>query len=175
MKKHTKNQQQQQEEEQEHDHNKLEEMRNNKHETGYKRVLGATRSCNNSFRGFRLNIRKLSIQRLRTRFIHFFRVLFKWRKSYDRAVKSFKKGISCGGSTRNCTTYSNNNTTTTNNNGSNNRLISEDRRKPDCRLRSLCRSNSFYTEAIADCLEFIKRNSYSAHENEAAPIVAHLR
>lgn len=47
--------------------------------------------------------------------------------------------------------------------------------KPDCRLRSLGRTNSFYTEAIADCLEFIKRNSYSVEDNETAPIVAALR
>ncbi|KAG6646292.1 hypothetical protein CIPAW_07G000500 [Carya illinoinensis] len=29
--------------------------------------------------------------------------------------------------------------------------------RADCRLRSFGRSNSFYAEAIADCLEFIKR------------------
>ncbi|ERN11531.1 hypothetical protein AMTR_s00022p00137840 [Amborella trichopoda] len=29
----------------------------------------------------------------------------------------------------------------------------------DCRPRSFGRSNSFYAEAIADCLEFIKRSS----------------
>ncbi|THU47046.1 hypothetical protein C4D60_Mb09t11360 [Musa balbisiana] len=34
----------------------------------------------------------------------------------------------------------------------------------ECRLRSCGGSNSFYTEAIADCLEFIKRSSMSANE-----------
>jgi len=48
-----------------------------------------------------------------------------------------------------------------------------------CRLRPLSRTNSFYSEAIADCLEFIKRNSLSLddphHHDEAAPIVAAIR
>lgn len=35
----------------------------------------------------------------------------------------------------------------------------------DCgRLRSFGRSNSFYAEAIADCLEFIKRSSVSVDQ-----------
>ena len=34
----------------------------------------------------------------------------------------------------------------------------------DCKVRSCVRSNSFYAEAIADCLEFIKRNSVSVDD-----------
>ncbi|RWW32023.1 hypothetical protein GW17_00003325 [Ensete ventricosum] len=37
------------------------------------------------------------------------------------------------------------------------------------RLRSCGGSNSFYTEAIADCLEFIKRSSMSATEVSTVP------
>ncbi|GJS23185.1 hypothetical protein Tco_0451817 [Tanacetum coccineum] len=33
-----------------------------------------------------------------------------------------------------------------------------------CRLKSFTRSNSFYSEAIADCLEFIKRSSASSDD-----------
>lgn len=35
-------------------------------------------------------------------------------------------------------------------------------RRGNCRLKSLRRTNSFYAEAIADCLEFIKRSSQPA-------------
>ncbi|CAO2830738.1 unnamed protein product [Amaranthus hypochondriacus] len=120
-------------------------------ETGYRRVSGATR-CSNGLRGFRVNIRKLSIQRLRVRFLHFFKVLFKWRKSYERAVKSFKNGIS-GVKRKNCSK----------NNQSKSRLISR---------KELGHTNSFYSEAIADCLEFIKRNSISLDDpnNEATAL-----
>lgn len=34
----------------------------------------------------------------------------------------------------------------------------------DCRFRSFGRTNSFYSEAIADCLEFIKRSSLSVDD-----------
>ena len=34
----------------------------------------------------------------------------------------------------------------------------------DCRLKSFTRSNSFYSEAIEDCLEFIKRSSTSSDD-----------
>ncbi|OMO55665.1 hypothetical protein CCACVL1_27102 [Corchorus capsularis] len=33
-------------------------------------------------------------------------------------------------------------------------------------ISSLGRSNSFYSEAIADCLEFIKRSSLSVDQNQ---------
>ena len=36
--------------------------------------------------------------------------------------------------------------------------------QPDCKVRPCLRSNSFYAEAIADCLEFIKRNSVSVDD-----------
>lgn len=143
-------------------------MSNNTYEeTGYKRVVfGATR-CSNGLRGFRVNIRKLSIQRLRVRFMKLFKVFFKWRKSYERAVKSLRKGISGG---RYKSTH----------NHSQTRLISahDNKIKPDnTRLRSLGRTNSFYSEAIADCLEFIKRNSLSVDDprDQAAPLAAALR
>ena len=147
-------------------------------ESGYKRVTGPTR-CSNGLRGFRVNIKpKLSIQRLRVRVLHFFKVLYKWRKSYEGAVKSlFKKRDSGGDINRNScniiSIYSN-----SNNEYRKSGINSEEKRKPHCRLKSLGRTNSFYAEAIADCLEFIKRNSLSVDDlnNEAAPMaVAALR
>lgn len=37
--------------------------------------------------------------------------------------------------------------------------------RTDYKLMSYGRSNSFYAEAIAECLEFIKRNSVSSEES----------
>uniref|UniRef100_A0A7C9A1R0 Uncharacterized protein n=1 Tax=Opuntia streptacantha TaxID=393608 RepID=A0A7C9A1R0_OPUST len=138
-------------------------MSNTNHMGGYKRVIGATR-CGNGLRGFRLNMRKLSIHKLRVKFLHLFRVLNRWKRSYERAIRSLRKGI----------TYRRSSSRT-----SQSRLIATSGReerfiKPECRLRSLARTNSFYSEAIADCLEFIKRNSLSLDHphDEAAPIAA---
>ncbi|KAK9670502.1 hypothetical protein RND81_13G205500 [Saponaria officinalis] len=119
---------------------------NNIYEMGYNRV-NITTKCN-GFRGIRLNIRKISIHRLRVRFRLIFKMLYKWRSSYERAMKSIKKGICGKRSLRK---------------NSKSRLILQEgvTINKQCRLKSLTRTNSFYTEAINDCLEFIKRNSVS--------------
>lgn len=144
--------------------------------SNYKRVISATRCSNGLIRGFRLYTKKLSIHRLiRARFLHIFRFFNKWKKSYNRAVRSLRKGLSNRKSRAkrmiNDRDY-----------GSNyqSRLIGEGERKSESRLRSLARTNSFYTEAIADCLEFIKRNSLSLDDHdhdhdEAAPIAVAIR
>lgn len=38
-------------------------------------------------------------------------------------------------------------------------------RRADCRLRACRRSNSFYAEAIAECLEFIRKTSFSVDDS----------
>ncbi|PON82761.1 hypothetical protein TorRG33x02_215370 [Trema orientale] len=120
---------------------------------------GRMRSCHGS-KGIRLNLRRFSASRLRTRFMCFFRLLSRWR--WSSLLLLLKR----------------NRSTTTNNNNSvsKSRLVasSEHLQFQDNnnnyynghghghrRPTSLGRSNSFYAEAIADCLEFIKRSSIS--------------
>ncbi|ESW28261.1 hypothetical protein PHAVU_003G272000 [Phaseolus vulgaris] len=101
-------------------------------------------------RGFRLNPRKLYVLRLRKRFNFFLRVFQSCKLSYGEAIQVLKK-VFCrkGGFKRNNT----------------NNLVRE-----DCKMGSCGRSNSFYAEAIADCLEFIKRTSTSSMDQSQDPI-----
>ncbi|PON50044.1 hypothetical protein PanWU01x14_226810 [Parasponia andersonii] len=124
---------------------------------------GRMRSWHGS-RGFRLNLRRFSVSRLRTRFMCLLRLLSKWRWS---SLLLLLKG------NRSTTTTT---ITTSNNSISKSRLVAssehpqfQDENNYYCnghghghrRPTSLGRSNSFYAEAIADCLEFIKRSSIS--------------
>ncbi|KAB5534866.1 hypothetical protein DKX38_017952 [Salix brachista] len=106
-----------------------------------------------STRGFRLKYpRRFSVQRLRARFFYLFRVFRRWRSSYGRAVQYLKRGMGrnssiidrCGSSERGFMMDST-------------RCHYMGKLDDQCRFRSFGRSNSFYSEAIADCLEFIKR------------------
>lgn len=123
------------------------------------------RSCHGS-RGFRLNPKRFSVQRLRERFIYLFKLLNRWRSSYGQALKSLKKGL---GRTK----YSSkrNNSSSSSSRSLVTKLVpNTNMGRPDhhhSRLRSFGRSNSFYAEAIADCLEFIKRSSLSVDQNPA--------
>ena len=105
-------------------------------------------------RGFRLNPRKLYVLRLRKRFNFFLRLFDSWKLSYVEAIQLLKKVV-CrkGGFRRN------------NSNNSSSCLVRE-----DCRMGPCGRSNSFYAEAIADCLEFIKRTSISSMDQTQDPI-----
>ncbi|GMY11052.1 UDP-N-acetylenolpyruvoylglucosamine reductase [Fagus crenata] len=123
----------------------------------YNKVLGNARRCN-GIRGFRLNPRRFSVQRLRARFISLFKLLDICRSSYGQALKSLKKGF---GRRRRRSNIKRNNSTST----STRSLVNMNMVQADCRLRSFGRSNSFYAEAIADCLEFIKRSSLSVDQN----------
>ncbi|KAL9679375.1 hypothetical protein QQ045_017234 [Rhodiola kirilowii] len=127
----------------------------------------SSRSSGRSCRGFSMRCsRRISVQAIRARFLFMFRVIKKWTYAYCRALKFLKIGMNlndgCGdrkigknmselGSSR-CM----------------NGLVADFMpRSHECsRMRSFGRSNSFYSEAIADCLEFIKRNSVSDHEDE---------
>lgn len=100
-------------------------------------------------KGFRL--KRFSVQRLRARFFYIFNFLSRWRFSLESLKKSMtrsrsKKDDGIGGNlfsqeTNNACRY-------------------------EYRLRSFGRSNSFYSEAIADCLEFIKRSSVSVDDKQ---------
>lgn len=100
-------------------------------------------------KGWRL--RRFSVQGLRARFLYLFNQISRWRSSYGRTLRSIIKKM--GGdimairnnSSRSWRTRTNHVPLTN-----------------SCRLRSsLGHSNSFYSEAISDCLEFIKRSSVS--------------
>ncbi|KAJ1380955.1 hypothetical protein SESBI_45611 [Sesbania bispinosa] len=132
--------------------------------TSYNRVSsGRGSSCHGKCRGFRLNIRRLYFLRLRKRFTFFLRLFDKWKLSPSLALQLLKKVFhrKGGGFKRN------------NSNNSNSGLMKEERIKGnqgDCRLSSYGRNNSFYAEAIADCLEFIKRTSISSMDQIQDPI-----
>ncbi|KAK7386578.1 hypothetical protein VNO78_26911 [Psophocarpus tetragonolobus] len=112
-------------------------------------------------KGFRLNPRKLYVLRLRKKFNFFLRVFESWKLSYGEAIQLLKNVV-CrkGGFKRN------------NSNNSSKSLVREEKIKSqdDCRMKSCGRSNSFYAEAIADCLEFIKRTSISSMDQNQDPI-----
>ncbi|KAG4939047.1 hypothetical protein GLYMA_16G114400v4 [Glycine max] len=114
-------------------------------------------------RGFRLNPRKFYVLRLRKRFNFFLRLFDSWKLSYGEAIQLLKKMV-CrkSGLKRN------------NSNNSTRSLVRSREEKikdhEDCKMRSCGRSNSFYAEAIADCLEFIKRTSISSMDQSQDPI-----
>ncbi|KAG1358987.1 hypothetical protein COCNU_08G004330 [Cocos nucifera] len=104
-------------------------------------------------KGFRLNCNRFAVFRPRLRLFSFFGLL-------DRCLRFLKEGFRgsdprrCGGSS------------------SARGLVSAEGKRggqPEFKLRSCVRSNSFYAEAIADCLEFIKRSSVPVENN---PVVA---
>ncbi|KAF9667121.1 hypothetical protein SADUNF_Sadunf16G0300000 [Salix dunnii] len=116
-------------------------------------------------RGFRLKYpRRFSVQRFRARFLYLFRFLSRWRSSSGQAVQSLKKGMGRNSSIKRCSSSSR-------------RVLVMD--ATSCHymgkgdehysFRSFGRSNSFYSEAIADCLEFIKRSSISVEQKQVSP------
>ena len=127
----------------------------------YKRVSSG-RVSHGRCRGFRLNPRRLLVLRLRKRFTFILRLFHKWKLSYGEALQLLKR-VFCikGGFKRN------------NSNSSSRRrriLVREEQIKS----QSYVRSNSFYAEAIADCLEFIKRTSISSMDQIQDP-VSHIQ
>ncbi|KAE8714756.1 putative NADPH-dependent thioredoxin reductase A [Hibiscus syriacus] len=128
---------------------------------GYTRV---PKRCRGS-KGLRLNIqcRRFSVQGLRVRFIYLFNQIRRFR-SYFRFI--FRKmGINANGR------YVNGGWRCRRSLVSPNVVPLAD----TCRLRSsLGRSNSFYSEAISDCLEFIKRCSVSDDDREKPPPVSYV-
>ncbi|ONK68743.1 uncharacterized protein A4U43_C05F15490 [Asparagus officinalis] len=103
-------------------------------------------------RGFRLNCARFSVHRLRARVFALFSIFercFKLLGGKDSRERRWKSGGM----------------------SSSRRGFMFERQygdEPNIKLRSCMRSNSFYAEAIADCLDFIKRNSGSVNdENES--------
>ncbi|CAA2982728.1 Hypothetical predicted protein [Olea europaea subsp. europaea] len=119
---------------------------------GYDRV--GIKRCN-GVKGFRINSRRFSVGRIRRRFLYLFRILRRWKCSYSNALRSLKRNIITRRRRRN---------------GKDNIHMelpysygySCDHHQ--YRFRTLAHSNSFCSEAIADCLDFIKRNSISMDE-----------
>ncbi|CAN4109774.1 unnamed protein product [Withania somnifera] len=111
----------------------------------YKRVIGRKKCY--GIRGIKLNSRRFSVQKVRVKLLCFFKIL---KKSYGNLLNLLKKNSS-GRKERD---HEKN-------------LV---RKKGDYKLKSFTHSNSFYAEAIADCLDFIKRNSLSIEEK---PILCH--
>lgn len=104
------------------------------------------RRCH-GMRGIKLNPRKFSVQRLRVKFLYLFRIFSRsWRSSFGNILRLLKRNNNSRNLVRKKADYA---------------MYGG---KTDYRLKSFARSNSFYTEAIADCLDFIKRNSLSLEE-----------
>ncbi|KAK4710070.1 hypothetical protein R3W88_004583 [Solanum pinnatisectum] len=100
-------------------------------------------------RGFKLNSRKFSVQRLRVKLLGVFSVLSRsWRSSYGTIIRLLKKkkNVYCTNKVKKQVDYGMH--------GGRN----------DYKLKCYSRTNSFYAEAIKDCLDFIKRNSVSLEE-----------
>ncbi|OIT33305.1 hypothetical protein A4A49_09717 [Nicotiana attenuata] len=130
---------------------------------GYNRVIG--RRCY-GIRGFKLNSRRFSVQKLRVKFLYLFKIFGKsWKSSYGNVLNLLKMNFN--GRKQKDESYD-----------SNRNLVSRKQadysmygNRNDYRLKSYTRSNSFYAEAIADCLDFIKRNSLSIEEK---PVLSHI-
>lgn len=103
-------------------------------------------------RGFRLRPRWLSVQWLRLRFFYLIRsCLSKWKLPYQNMVKFLKKK------------QGNKKSKIIN---SHNPILNNNGYGCGCNTRSYePLNNPFYSEAISDCLEFIKLSSISAAEN----------
>ncbi|KAK1259735.1 hypothetical protein QJS04_geneDACA001444 [Acorus gramineus] len=101
-------------------------------------------------KGFRLSSGRFSVQKLRVRWFNLISLLRRWRSCCDQALKSLKINIK------------------------HNQIFTSKRSRRRRGVRGgpraerMCRrSNSFYAEAISDCLEFIKRSSISMDEIES--------
>ncbi|XP_039131559.1 uncharacterized protein LOC120267946 [Dioscorea cayenensis subsp. rotundata] len=114
-------------------------------------------------RGFRLNTHRCSVHRLRVRLMSILHLL-------AGCLKPLKRGFrSCNNSNSSCERSM-----------SRRGLVFEDQQQQqrssfagnNCKQRHCSRSNSFYAEAIADCLEFIKRSSVSVDNNPSAVVVS---
>ncbi|KAE9606942.1 hypothetical protein Lalb_Chr09g0324871 [Lupinus albus] len=126
----------------------------------YNRVSsGKGSSWHGKCRGFRLNLRRLYILHLHKRFTFFLRLFDKWKVSYGKAFQVLKKVLRGKGGFRG-------------KNSSRSGIVREERNKGHANIRviSYGRNNSFYAEAIADCLEFIKRTSISSMDQIEDPV-----
>ncbi|GAB2231965.1 hypothetical protein Droror1_Dr00010984 [Drosera rotundifolia] len=113
--------------------------------------------------GFRISKRRISIRRLRAKFLYIVRSLNdRWRRS----CIMIKRRIAMS-SIRICSGSPNKFSKKDCRSESKRHLIVEDERVDTVRMSSIMHTNSFYTEAIADCLEFIKRSSASVDDRDS--------
>lgn len=104
-------------------------------------------------RGFKLNSRKFSVQRLRVKFLGVLSVLNRsWRSSYGKIIRLLKKKNDDTNKVKKQVDYG---------------MYGG---RNDYKLKCYSRTNSFYAEAIKDCLDFIKRNSLSLEEKSVLAI-----
>lgn len=123
------------------------------HDMSYDWISGRRRRPS---RGFRLHKRRFSV--LRVRFFYFIRFFCKWKFPYEQALKLLtKKG-------RTKRSIASGNININENSSHQEILVLQGRR----RSTSACNSNSFYSEAISDCLEFIKMSALSADVHSVA-------
>ncbi|KAG9129135.1 hypothetical protein Leryth_006387 [Lithospermum erythrorhizon] len=122
---------------------------------GYMSYNKIGKKCN-GMRGFKLKIRRFSIKRLRAKFLFMFKFLRRWRSCCGKGIQFLIKKNVAKEKEESQKSLSGGN------------LVMEDvpykHIVNDYRMKSYARSNSFYSEAIADCLDFIKRNSLSLDE-----------
>ncbi|MCD7468403.1 hypothetical protein HAX54_006567 [Datura stramonium] len=132
---------------------------------GYSRVIGRRRRRRRKcygIRGFKLNSRKFSVQRLSVKFLYLFNILRKSLKSSCGVLLNLLKKNVSGRKERD----------------EKKNLVRENvdygmygnSASGNYKLKSFTHSNSFYAEAIADCLDFIKRNSLSIEERKTSPL-----
>ncbi|CAA0831222.1 Unknown protein [Striga hermonthica] len=115
--------------------------------------------------GVRLHPRRFSVSRLRKNFIFLFGVLRRWRNSYKKALRQLRGELA---RTSRASPRKNVNSRVGFGYSSGSNYYS------GRAVRTMAHSNSFCSEAIADCLEFIKRNSVSA-DDETTPILLNQR
>ncbi|KAG9132351.1 hypothetical protein Leryth_013015 [Lithospermum erythrorhizon] len=115
-------------------------------------------------RGFKLNIKRFSIKSLQAKFLFMLNKFFRrWRSCYVNYHQCmFKKSIGKEGESKKSSDYYGENFVMKDNVPHKNIDIVN-----DYRLKAAyATSNSFYSEAIADCLDFIKKNSIAFDEKK---------
>ncbi|KAK9164782.1 hypothetical protein Syun_005684 [Stephania yunnanensis] len=149
---------------------------------GYKRV-GVERPAKqqrSAGRGFRVNSRRFSVQRVRARFLYFIRnvLILKWRISSSgsssscwlASIKRTLGNVSCRRSSSSRRGLVVVDADQQQKHYCSSSRYSHNKKNSSCRLKSFGRSNSFYSEAIADCLEFIKRSSSVSVDDHSPPV-----
>ncbi|KAL6560844.1 hypothetical protein OROHE_006021 [Orobanche hederae] len=110
--------------------------------------------CYRGTKGLRLNPKRFSVGRLRANFLILIGILRRWRNSYKNALRQLRRNMVRRRKQRDSL---------------DNMEVGYNSYSSG-RIRTMVHSNSFCSEAIADCLEFIKRNSVSV-DDERHPML----
>lgn len=114
-------------------------------------------------KGFRVHTGKFSLHRLRFPFFRLIKLFKRWKIMYSKAVASMNHGNSKMGRKEGSSWTRRRREKSERTRG----LVGDGggwQSRTDYKLRSYGRSNSFYADAIDECLEFIKRTSASVEE-----------